>query len=293
MNPVEQYRIIRPLGNQQRRKFNDVYLTEHKTTGQQAILKALAKTPANSALQERLRQEATFHFTHPDLPRTLDFLETDTEILLFLSFHSGIPLQEFTKTLKQREKPAFILRLLNQLLPLFNELKAQRVLHLDIKPSNIIFHGTKESFSVALIDFGLAMRTHEPQTRATLFPLSYAAPELLLNRLALADQRTDQFALGIVLWQLFTGKLPLLHPNPGITTNLQLTHPLPEDSAIRDRYFRVLARMTNKHTFRVPPNQLPQQEMDALLREGMNGRYDHLEQLIADWEAAVNKGWFR
>lgn len=287
MNPAERYRILERTGEQKRRKFNDVFFVEEKATGEKAILKTLTKTTENGHLQERLRSEATFDFHCKGLPRTLDLYESETELLLVRSFQPGIPLNSFIKTIKNHRKPAFLLELLKGLAPLFEELASQQVVHLDIKPTNILVAGTAEQPEISLIDFGLSARTSEPNKRNTLFPLGYAAPELLLNRLKLIDQRTDRFALGIVLWQCFTGKLPLLHPHPGIMTNLQLTHPLPEDSAIATKYFTILKKMCHKHAFAKPPNQLPEEELDLLLVKAIENRYASLEAIIRDWEAAL------
>ena len=236
MIPSEKYRIIQRLGKQQQRKFGDVFLVEDKITGESGTMKVVAKS-GNELRELRLRAEAGFSFDHPQLPETLYTFETETELVVVKNHFLGVPLDMFLKSVKSKQKPAALLRLLEQLKPIFEELNRQQVVHLDLKPSNLIINGTPEQFEVYLIDFGMAMRTDRVDHRGTLFPLGYAAPELLLNRLHLVDQRSDLFALGIVLWQSFTGKLPLLHPNPSITTNLQLTHPLPDHDDIPKALF--------------------------------------------------------
>ena len=288
MNPSEKYRIVQRLGNQKQRKFGDVFLVEDKLTGESGTMKVVAKS-GNELREARLRAEADFTFDHPQLPKTLYVFESETELVVVKSYFQGIPLDTFLKSVKSKHKPAFLLQLLEQLKPVFEELNSQQIVHLDIKPSNIIINGNIEKFAVYLIDFGMAMDTNSIDHRSTLFPLGYAAPELLLNRLHLIDQRTDLFALGIVLWQSFTGKLPLLHPNPSITTNLQLTHPLPDHDDIPKRYLPILKRMCAKYSFGVPPNQLPSDTMDSYLKEAMNQRYLNLEEVIIDWKSALEK----
>lgn len=294
MTPSEKYRIVQRLGNQQKRKFSEVFLVEDKATGQKGALKFLAKTADNAVLQERLRAEAEFHFLHNGLPQTLFVYESETELAIVRSFAEGQPLDAFMRQIKQRRKPTVLLRFLQELQPLLDTLKQENSVHLDLKPSNFILNGTPEHFSVSLIDFGMALRTDRTEHRGTLFPLGYAAPELLLNRLHLVDQRTDLFALGVVLWQQLTGRLPLVHPNPSVTTNLQLTHPLPEDSAIPHALFKVLEKMCAKHAFGVPPNQLPVGKTDGFLKAAMERRYADLGEAIADWEKALEvKGFWR
>ncbi|MDH4471869.1 MAG: protein kinase [Fluviicola sp.] len=292
MIPSEKYRIIQRLGKQQQRKFGEVFLVEDKITCESGTMKVVAKS-GNELRELRLRAEAGFSFDHSQLPKTLYSFETETELVVVKNHFPGVPLDVFLKSVKSKQKPAVLLRLLTQLKPIFDELNRQYIVHLDIKPSNLIINGTAKQFELYLIDFGMAMRTNQMDHRGTLFPLGYAAPELLLNRLHLADQRTDLFALGIVLWQSFTGKLPLLHPNPSITTNLQLTHPLPDHDDIPKRYLSILKRLCAKYSFGVPPNQLPSETMDAYLKEAMDQRYTSLEEVISNWKAALEKKrWF-
>lgn len=293
ISPAEKYRIVQRLGQQQRRKFGDVFLVEEKSTGIKGVMKVVAKTQPASLQEIYLRKEASFHFEHAQLPATLFEYESESELVIVRSYIPGIPLGEFVKTIRSKQKPAFLLELLRQLLLVFNELDKQNVVHLDIKPSNILINGTVNAFTVSLIDFGISIRLGEEQNRSLIFPLGYAAPELLLNHLHLADRRTDIFALGIVFWQVFTGKLPLLHANPSITTNLQLTHPLPEHSDIPKKYFEIIRRMSSKHAFAIPPNRLSLEETDRLLLEGMNNRYSNLTDIITDWNTAISKkNWF-
>lgn len=293
MIPSEQYRILERLGDQRKRKFNEVFLVEDKHSGERGTMKVLAKTPGNTALQERLRQEATFVFELPQLPGTLSVYESESELVVVRSWQEGMPLGAFLKTVRSKHKPAVLLKVLQGLQPIFAELNKQHIVHLDLKPSNILVNGTTEQLDVALIDFGMAMHTDHPEQRKTLFPLGYAAPELLLNRLHLVDQRTDLFALGIVLWQALAGTLPLVHPNPGITTNLQLTHPIPTHDAIPKKLQAVIERLCAKYSFGVPPNQLPETETDQFLRTAMDQRYSDFNEVLTDWEAGLpGKRWF-
>jgi serine/threonine-protein kinase len=167
------------------------------------------------------------------------------------------------------------------------------VVHCDIKPSNILVKKTEDDFEIALIDFGLAVRTTEPENRKILFPLGFAAPELLLNELDLVDHRTDLFALGISCWNLFTGELPLTHPNPSIYTNLQLTHPLPDHSSLPKGLYPILKKMANKHVFRTAPNLMTAEERKMALKEGLLGRYATLSEVLIDLtNVPLKKNWF-
>lgn len=88
------------------------------------------------------------------------------------------------------------------------DLHRQHVIHLDIKPSNILFRPTGEA---VLIDFGLSRHTQLPDLMQEEFRLPYGtapymAPEQLVG--VRHDPRSDQFALGVLLYFFSTGERP-------------------------------------------------------------------------------------
>lgn len=282
MSVAERFKIIQPLGAQKVRKFGSVFLVEERETGRKAVLKALKLDTGNQLAAARLREEAKFNFACEGLPFTLDLFESEEEILLIRSYAPGVPLDEFKKLLYRNEYLPFAAIFLEKLEVLFEELARQKVAHADLKPGNILIEGEPEDFKVHLIDFGLAISYGKENVRDMVFPLGFAAPELILNQLDLVDQRSDIFALGIILWRFFTGNLPLVHPNPSIYTNLQLTHPLPDDSALPKGMYAILRKMSHRHAFQIPPNRMEIQAVRSALLEGRDGRYTHLKAVIDD-----------
>lgn len=92
------------------------------------------------------------------------------------------------------------------------ELHRQHVIHLDIKPSNIIL---REDGSAVLIDFGLSRHDRLPDLLAEEFRLPlgtgpYISPEQVLG--VRNEPRSDLFALGVLLYHLATGKRPFGNP---------------------------------------------------------------------------------
>jgi serine/threonine protein kinase len=285
----EKYKILSPFGDQKVRKFGSVFLIEEKLTGSKAVLKAINKSVVKPLVSEQLRNEATFDFTSHFLPQVLDFIETDKELLLVTQFKKGIPVNDYWKQLKRKERVNFLYEFIIEFEKTYATLRKMSIVHCDIKPSNILIEELNGKLSVSLIDFGLAIRRNESLERNLVFPLGFAAPELLLNELKLIDERSDIFAMGILIWRLYTNELPLTHPNPSIFTNLQLTHPLPEHSSIPKGVFKILAKMCEKHQFKLPPNKLGTSERKELLREGMNRRPSHFHELIPLFEELKNK----
>jgi eukaryotic-like serine/threonine-protein kinase len=100
---------------------------------------------------------------------------------------------------------------------------ARNIVHRDIKPSNVIVTNEKV---VKIVDFGLARMastasaTHSITTTGTL---PYMAPEQILGEAI--DQRSDVWALGVILVQMLTGSHPFLRPNTGAMTFAILNQP--------------------------------------------------------------------
>lgn len=88
------------------------------------------------------------------------------------------------------------------------DLHQQHVLHLDLKPANVLFRPAGEA---VLIDFGLSCHEELPDLLEEQFhrpvgTTEYMAPEQLLR--IRSDRRSDLFALGAILYQMVTGELP-------------------------------------------------------------------------------------
>ncbi len=94
-----------------------------------------------------------------------------------------------------------------------SDLHHQHVLHLDLKPANVLFRASGEA---VLIDFGLSRHEHFPDLLEEQFhrptgTTEYMAPEQLLR--VRSDTRSDLFALGAIMYQIATGELPFGAPD--------------------------------------------------------------------------------
>jgi serine/threonine protein kinase len=293
MNFKEKYTILASLSNQKKRKFSEVFTCEDVSSKEQFVLKQVMKNQHNTLEQERLRSEASFSFQKEGLPVICDIFEDENSIQVVKKYEAGIPLNEFLSDLTPRKRRTVLGQLMPLIADLLGSIHEQKILHLDIKPSNILVAKLENSYRVALIDFGMAIRMDQLEERKTLFPLGYAAPELVLNQLHCCDKTSDYFSLGITIWHCLTGKLPLYHSNPSVFTNLQINHPLPESSLIPKKPHELLAILCAKYSFEIPPNQLSETEMIKRLDKAKKERYQDLMDFINDWNDMLQRKWWQ
>jgi nucleotide-binding universal stress UspA family protein len=106
-----------------------------------------------------------------------------------------------------------------------HDLHRQHVIHLDVKPSNIMF---RADGAAVLIDYGLARHDHLPDLLAEEFRLPmgtgpYISPEQVQG--IRNDPRSDLFALGVLLYHLATGARPFGNPSSVRGLRQRLHHP--------------------------------------------------------------------
>ena len=283
---LKEYDILERLGNQKRRKFCDVFKVQHKATLEVFIL----KVSINTLGKETLRSEAQFSFNSKGLPEVIWCIEDEDSTAILLKYKKGITLDHFFKKLKTKEQFDTLIRICENLSPILKELESKQIAHLDLKPSNILVDETDASIN--LIDFGLAIEYGKTNYRKLIFPLGYASPEVILNRLHLVNHQSDYFSIAVIIFQLFEGKLPLLNANPSITTNLQITHPLPESDKLDKKANCALQKLGAKFSFSVAPNALSNEEIDQSLKLGQSYRYNNFEEFITEFKSGrLKKKW--
>ncbi|MFM7661366.1 MAG: hypothetical protein ACKO6A_01735, partial [Bacteroidota bacterium] len=109
---------------------------------------------------------------------------------------------------------------------------------------------------------------------------------------SIVNHGSDLFSLGICMYFLYSGKIPLSHPNPSVFTNLQITHPLINDAGIPKKLFDLISKICVKHSFRLPPNQLPDNEVIDSLIDAQKMRIQDIRQIEKELsEISEKKFW--
>jgi serine/threonine-protein kinase len=127
------------------------------------------------------------------------------------------------------------LRIAARVCDALDHIHGRGVAHRDMKPENIMVDGDD---NIKLIDFGIASKAGA--RRLTFAKLSqvmgtpdYIAPEQVKGKRG--DGRSDLYALGVILYEMVTGKLPFSGPNPFATMNDRvLNNPVPPRAANPD-----------------------------------------------------------
>lgn len=168
----------------------------------------LAAQPEFRARFEREAQ-AMAALDHPRILRVLEFGERDGVYFLLTDFVDGVDLRRLMEL--GQVSPGEALRLVPQICEALRYAHMRGVVHRDVKPENIL---VDLEGNVRMADFGLARMARGDEPPAVLTRTSqilgtphYMAPEQW--RSGLVDHRADIFALGVVLYELLTGKLPI------------------------------------------------------------------------------------
>ncbi|MDO8677709.1 MAG: serine/threonine-protein kinase [Acidobacteriota bacterium] len=258
---VGAYRIVRILG---RGGMGVVYLADDTRLHRAVALKALPPHLfRDERMRSRLRQEAraAAALSHPSIATVYALEEIDNQVFIASEYLEGQTLRE---ELAGGAMPAG--RAVATALEIGRALVAAHdrgIVHRDLKPENIVrtlrhspgqSSGQASNGAVKILDFGLAQFDIAAQDLASVTRLTdpgvmagtppYMAPEQLLGQPTSA--RTDQFAFGVLLYELITGRHPFGGDSlPTVIARVLSAEPEP-DARIPDPIWQVIARSVEK-----------------------------------------------
>ncbi len=214
----ERYRLDSELG---RGGMGTVYRATDLELQREVAVKVLSATYQNSDARERLIREAraAAALNHPHIVTIHDVGEVNGIPFLVMELVSGPRLSQARPTEFSR-----VVMIASQICDALEHAHNNRIVHRDLKPDNVLLSGSGNSGNVKLADLGLALPAYaERISRAGIIvgTAAYMAPEQALGQAI--DGRADLYALGVLLYELTTGRVPF-HGDDPLTIVSQHVH---------------------------------------------------------------------
>ncbi len=194
---AERFRIVALLG---KGGMGEIYRAEDVKLGQQVALKFLPQTDA--AKLERLYHEVRLgrQVSHPNVCRLYDVMEWEGHHFISMEYIDGEDLASLLRRIGKlpHDKALDIARDLSAGLAAAHSLG---ILHRDLKPANVMIDGRG---TARITDFGLAALAGDVRRGEMAGTPAYMAPEQISG--GEITPRTDLYALGLILYEVFTGK---------------------------------------------------------------------------------------
>jgi serine/threonine-protein kinase len=198
---ASRYRIIALLG---KGGMGEVYRADDLTLGQPVALKFLPDEAArDEGLLDRFRNEVRIarRVSHPNVCRVYDVGDVDGQTFFTMEYVDGEDLASLLRRIGRLPQDK-ALEIGRQLCAGLAAAHAKGVLHRDLKPANIMLDGRGQ---VVITDFGLAgVADNIRGTEIRSGTPAYMAPEQLAGKEV--STRSDIYSLGLVLYEVFTGK---------------------------------------------------------------------------------------
>jgi serine/threonine-protein kinase len=193
-----------------------LFLARENSTGREVVLKVLPDELATPTMRARLSREARAlaSVDHPGIVRIYGTGEHDGSPWIAMEYVRGSDLKRLIAD-RGAVSTQKALRWTVQIAEALAAAHDAGVIHRDLKPSNLLFtHDEHHDEQIKIVDFGIAKRRTEPATpgdvltqkREVIGTPAYLSPEQLEH--GLADERSDIWALGCVLYELCAGTPP-------------------------------------------------------------------------------------
>lgn len=223
------YRLEAPIADG---GMSTVYLATDTRLDRHVALKLLSPTLAgDNSFVSRLELEAksVARLSHPGVVQVFDHGFDDGHAFLVMELVPGGTLREILD--ERGPMPAHVvMSVLRPMLGALAEAHGNGLIHRDIKPENIL---VSTNNSVKLADFGLVRAVAESRSTSqnvVMGTAAYLAPEQIAT--GDTDPRSDLYSLGIVAFELLTGRVPFQGDTPVATAYQRLERPVPPPSSL-------------------------------------------------------------
>jgi serine/threonine-protein kinase len=225
------YKILRQLGAG---GMGIVYLAQHPRLPRRDALKVLpAALTVNDEYRKRFNREADIAASlwHPHIVEVHDRGELDGRLWISMDYVDGTDAGSMLQwRYPNGMPPDAVVRIIRAIAEALDYAHQQRLLHRDVKPSNILLsHPEEPDQRIFLSDSGISRWVDDTSKltapNMTVGTVAYAAPEQLLGEHV--DGRADQYALAATAFHLLTGTTLFQHSNPAVVISQHLSTPPP------------------------------------------------------------------
>ncbi|MBA2541039.1 MAG: serine/threonine protein kinase, partial [Deltaproteobacteria bacterium] len=209
----ERYRLEERIGSG---AMGVVYRARHIKLARSFAIKVLhPPLTANAKLRKRFQREAEIASTlkHRNVVGVVDIGETDNLVYLVMELADGVPLSSIIE--EAPLPPARVIEYVRQLCDGLSHAHGAGLIHRDFKPENVIVDREGATATLRIIDFGIAMlrdgASHRERERLTTEGIVLGTPHYMAPEHASGeeiDHRIDLFALGVICFEMLTGKMP-------------------------------------------------------------------------------------
>ncbi len=235
---VGKYRLLDVLGEG---GMGVVYLAEHELIEKSVALKVLRREYSGKPeLVQRFKQEAisASRIKHPNVLDVFDFGQLENGcFFLAMEYLQGHDLAAELAN-NTTVEPVRAVRLALQMCRALGAAHARGVVHRDMKPENVFLHKTEDGDEIVkIVDFGIAQlrgrddkkQEEKPRRRLTRTGVIFGTPEYMSPEQAsgrAADLRVDIYALGVILYEMFSGAVPFTGDSFMAVLSAHLTNPV-------------------------------------------------------------------
>lgn len=248
---IRNYKILEKIGEG---GMGVVYKAQHLSLNRLVAIKSLNSIfTENPEIITRFKNEAKIlsDLQHPNIITLYDYIEDSNGYYLIMEYFEGITLQDYLINVIKTIPETQAILIFEQLLSGFAYAHSQGVIHRDIKPSNILINSKQK---IKILDFGIAkFKESSIKTKSgiKMGTILYMSPEQIQSQPV--DHRTDIYSLGVVLWEMVTGKCPYDIDNQSEfdISNDIVQNPLPHPKTIQkncsDKVFTIIQKCTAKN----------------------------------------------
>jgi serine/threonine protein kinase/HD-like signal output (HDOD) protein len=228
----------------------EVFLAVHPALGRQVAVKFLSRMlAAMPEMSARFLEEArsAASFSHPNIVDILDFGELEGQPYYVMEHLQGSDLSRLLAN-GERFSPPSVGEHLSQIGSALDVAHARGIVHRDLKPANV-FVRDASPLSIKLLDFGIAKVMDSragaalTQSGQVMGTPSHMAPEQAMGAIRDICPQTDLYSLGVILYEMLTGRPPFAHDSPVVVMMMHIRDPFPPVRQIAPEVPEAVARV--------------------------------------------------